>query len=95
VVSDAWDFEGLWEIQNHYCSVMEDNLARLLGSEVGGDAMASLARISLEGFHAAFAQDPLLPQELLPNDYQGKRAFELHRKLFAAIGERLPTTVPE
>lgn len=88
VVEDAWNFDRVNELQEYYCSVAEENIARLLEGVHRVEELAELMRISLEGYHGAFVEDPLLPASLLPVDYQGRRALGLHRKLFSEISQQ-------
>jgi phenylacetic acid degradation operon negative regulatory protein len=90
VVEGAWDFEQLENIQTHYCNVMEANIARLADVKAGAEDLAALMRLSLDGLHAAFTEDPLLPKTLWPHGYEGERAIGLHRTLFKEIGKKLP-----
>ena len=92
VVDDAWNFDRVLQIQSHYCSVMEENRARLADGKVGEEDLASLIRLSLEGLHSAFSEDPLLPKTLWPPGYEGERAIGLHRSLFKAIGRKIQNT---
>jgi phenylacetic acid degradation operon negative regulatory protein len=85
VVDDAWNFDQLYDRQKHYCDVMSENLLKLQAGPVEFDDLATLMRVSLSGFHSAFADDPLLPRSLWPVDYQGEYAFGLHRRLFEQI----------
>jgi phenylacetic acid degradation operon negative regulatory protein len=89
VVEDAWKVGRLYSLQLHYCSMMEHNIASLEKGEFNAEELAKLMHISLEAYHGAFAEDPLLPSALHPANYLGKRVFERHRSLFLLINERL------
>lgn len=88
VAEQAWKLDRLYDSQRRFCDVAEENLNRL---ENGADPeeLAVLMRLTLQGFHSAFIEDPLLPSSLLPRDYQGKRAWVLYGQLMAGIGEYL------
>lgn len=88
VVNRAWDMDRLHEIQLRYCETIEQNLERLADGCSEAD-LGTLMRMGLQAYHAAFAEDPLLPNALLPRGYQGKRAYELHCRLMAGIGDKL------
>lgn len=89
IVETAWDFDQLEEIQAHYCEVMEININRLTEESVGRDELVTLVRMSLDAYHAAFRNDPLLPRELHPVNYLGARVLDLHRCLFTEIDSQL------
>lgn len=85
VVQDAWDFDRLQQTQEHYCSVMEENIELLRTGNHPPAAMAELLRMSLDAYHAAMAGDPLLPEALHPKGYLGRQAQTLNRTLFSEI----------
>lgn len=89
IVDEAWNFRRLYDVQTRFCGMVEANLDLLHSSSCDQQALTSLLRISLNAFHAAFADDPLLPRKLWPNDYKGEEAFELYRKLLLAISNGL------
>ena len=88
VVEDAWNFDRLYLLQEHYCSVMEGNIDRLGRSQYDGEELAALMRMALEAYHSVFSEDPLLPTQLYPSGYQGKTALSLHRKLLSKVSEQ-------
>lgn len=89
VVNDAWQLNRLYEIQVRYCDALIANLSQLSRGGHDHKDLASLLRISLEGYHVAFAEDPLLPRKLLPHNYQGERACDLYRQLLSSINLQL------
>ncbi len=89
VVEDAWDFDRLNILQEHYCLVMEKNIASLKNQDCDAEDLVGLMRISMEAYHAAFVEDPLLPMSLLPRNYLGKQVLSLHRSVFIQIEEHL------
>ncbi|VGO14715.1 hypothetical protein PDESU_03283 [Pontiella desulfatans] len=88
VADQAWNLDRLYDIQRRYCETTEQNLDLLAGS-CSDEEVGALMRLALEAFHSAFAEDPLLPSVLLPRNYQGRRAWELHCRMMSAIGQRL------
>ena len=92
IVSDAWDFDRLERNQTHYCSVMETNLKQLKEGKHPPDDIAELLRISVDAYHAAMAEDPLLPEKLHPQDYRGKQVYILTKEFFAEIDRQLLCT---
>ncbi|MEE9369376.1 MAG: PaaX family transcriptional regulator C-terminal domain-containing protein [Pontiella sp.] len=89
VVDDAWNFDRLYNIQLHFCQVLEKNLERLADDPGSPEELAFLMRMSLDGLQAAYVEDPLLPRALLPSAYQGEKAFQKYQTLMAAIGDKL------
>ena len=85
IVSSAWNFERLEGLQEQYCRVCRENIALLRETSPSAEALAELVRLSLEAYHGAFMDDPLLPSQLLPSGYRGKKAFALHRELMTGI----------
>ena len=61
IVSNAWNFERLELLQEHFCEVCEENLERLEQGGSSPEDLAALIRTSLEAYHGAFMEDPLLP----------------------------------
>jgi len=88
VVEQAWNMELLHDIQRRYCTVAEENLSKL-AKGCGVNDAAELMGLALAAFHTAFFRDPLLPENLLPRDYLGKRAWELHRRLMKGISQQV------
>jgi len=88
VVEDAWNFDRLNELQECYSSVAEENTARLMERLHGVEELGALVRMSLDGYRGAFMEDPLLPADLHPAGYQGRRALAAHRKLFSEISRQ-------
>jgi phenylacetic acid degradation operon negative regulatory protein len=89
VVEDAWNFRKLYEIHTCFCKTAEANLDLLSRATFDEQELISLLRISLNAFHSAFVNDPLLPRKLWPYDYRGEEAFGLHRDLVSAINHQL------
>ncbi len=89
VVEEAWDFERLELLQTRYCDASHCNLHQLSTGSYSGEELAVLARMSIDAYHAAFSEDPLLPSKLLPKNYQGKAAFQVHTQLFKQLTQRL------
>jgi phenylacetic acid degradation operon negative regulatory protein len=89
VVEDAWNFDRILFRQEHYCQVMQRNLARLNDGAFSQDELAALMRVALDAYHGAFDEDPLLPNALLPANYLGKEVLALHRSVFFQIDRQL------
>ena len=89
VVTDAWNFDRLQDIQERYCSIMIKNLDQLADRKHTPDDLAKLLRMSLDAYHAAMTNDPLLPHKLHPTGYVGKQVVALNRRLFSEIDQQL------
>jgi phenylacetic acid degradation operon negative regulatory protein len=88
IVAAAWDFERLGRIQRWYGEVFEHN-AMVLRS-VAGDLrqLQALAAEELAAYRSAMCDDPLLPEDLLPSGYEGRRLCALHRAFVRAVRAR-------
>jgi phenylacetic acid degradation operon negative regulatory protein len=89
VVETAWDFERLRNLQELYCSMADRNLEELQSTDFDEEELSELLRISMEAYHGAFVEDPLLPWSLCPVGYLGKSVYSLHCLLIKEIGLRL------
>ncbi len=90
IVLAAWDFDRLHDIQKRFCDVYEENLDVLQGKVTSDpEELLSLATAELDAFRSAFVLDPLLPTQLLPHDYLGKRAYDLHLKIVEQLRMKL------
>jgi phenylacetic acid degradation operon negative regulatory protein len=91
IVAGAWDFG---QINRRYCRHFEV-LDRCPTSELkNADAANELRRWAGEeqqAWLAAVQADPLLPEELLPAEYLGRRAWERRKYVLGHSGERLRT----
>lgn len=82
VVWESWDFDRLYEIQKRFCEVYGENLEILRGfATPGQNALMRLAAEEIDAYRSAFVLDPLLPSPLLPQDYKGKEAHNLHLEI--------------
>ncbi len=96
IVSESWDFDRLFEVQKRFCEVYEENLDLL--QQPALPSMENLMRLAAEemdAFRSAFILDPLLPDALLPRDYKGKDAYDLHLKITNQIRRSLSSANPD
>lgn len=90
VVREAWDFERLYDIQNRFCKTYAENLDLLQSATTSDiDVFVRLATEEMDAFRSAFSLDPLLPNQLLPHGYLGKKAYGLHQKITEALHIKL------
>ncbi len=89
MVVNAWNFDHLGELHERYLEVFGTNL-RLLGEmDHDEDALLILLREEAEAYIQCMRPDPLLPSELLPPGYLGKKVHALHKTIRGAIGQNL------
>jgi len=92
VVGASWDFDRLHIIQKRFCDVYTENLEILHGSVIPEPEMLMrLAAEEINAFRSAFSCDPLLPNQLLPRNYNGKEVYDLHKKIINKIRITLRT----
>lgn len=85
LVLDAWDFAKLHELQSRYIAVYSNNLQQLKKEAFDEDALMSLLYQEAEAYIQCMRPDPLLPAELLPQEYLGRKVFALHNTLRQSI----------
>jgi len=88
-VRKAWNFNRINRIQEHYILHANENLALLERSSATPSELMQLLRMENQAYSQAMSIDPLLPEELHPKDYAGKRVFEIRRRLIKRIIEHL------
>lgn len=81
VVREAWNFNTINQIQDHYIRFASENITLLENASGGESAILQLLRIDNLAYAKAMSFDPLLPKELHPADYKGVRAADLHQEL--------------
>jgi phenylacetic acid degradation operon negative regulatory protein len=79
VIFSAWDFDRINSIHQRYISTYEHNINAMLSTTLTKQTLRDLAHEEMLAYQTAMADDPLLPQQLLPHDYFGFRVFDLHR----------------
>ncbi|MDF7808570.1 PaaX family transcriptional regulator C-terminal domain-containing protein, partial [Pontiellaceae bacterium B12219] len=85
VISEAWNFDRINQIQQLYLDVAEENLSLFQQYGAPDSEVAQLLRMENLAYTQAMMLDPLLPKELHPDQYAGPRVFEIRQKLFSAI----------
>ncbi len=89
VVDHSWDFDRLLTLHERYLEVFEENLLMLNETYPETDALMALLRSESEAYFQCMRQDPLLPNELLPSTYLGKKVHALRQRTRNAIGHAL------
>lgn len=89
IVMNAWDFKRLNELQFRYLEVFGENLSLLdRPSHLEEDLMALLYQES-EAYIQTMRLDPLLPAPLLPDDYLGRKVWQLRNQLRSTVAALL------
>ncbi len=89
VVREAWKFNRINEIQQLYIGFANENLTRLKESSCSESELVQLLRIDNLAYAQAMSIDPLLPEELHPEDYDGPRVAQLHLEISQQASEYL------
>jgi len=79
IVKTAWDFDSICHAQQGYLKKIDSLRERIRHAE----SLRALGIASKEermGYSAAFTDDPILPRELWPEDYQGDKVCDTHKK---------------
>ncbi len=96
IVSESWGFDRLFEIQKRFCDVYKENLELLQQPTVPSlEMIMRLAAEEIDAFRSAFVLDPLLPNQLLPYEYLGKEAYDLHQKVTHQLRYTLSKVNPD
>jgi DNA-binding transcriptional regulator PaaX len=74
-VSAAWDFEGINKRYSDYLEVLEQLPRQALSTSAAAQRLQHWGVTEHQAWLNAVVYDPLLPQGLLPQDYQGCRAW--------------------
>ncbi|MEA2068103.1 MAG: PaaX family transcriptional regulator C-terminal domain-containing protein [Verrucomicrobiota bacterium] len=89
IVENSWNFDHLQELHERYLSVFGKNLQLLDELDHDEEALMNLLYAESEAYIQCMRPDPLLPGELLPAGYLGKRVCKLHRKIRSATARHL------
>ena len=80
IVAGAWDFEQINHLYARYLRILSQRPSGKLKNELEARAMQNWGRAEREAWNAAIQVDPLLPEELLPPRYLGRRAWQRRTK---------------
>ena len=78
MVEAAWNFETINRGYEEYLALIAD--LKRLSKSATREEFADWGEREIAAWRRALAADPLLPEELLPKGYLGKKAFEERRK---------------
>lgn len=89
VVNSAWNWDRIDRIQGRYIRIYEQNLWVVQENKLSGDELCAVAREEVKAYASAMEEDPLLPNQLLPNGYLGTKVHDLHRTFVRNVASRL------
>jgi phenylacetic acid degradation operon negative regulatory protein len=89
MVLNAWDFERLHKLQARYLHVFQENLALLDRTNHSENDLIDLLRQESEAYIQTMQYDPLLPAPLLPNNYLGRKVWDLRTQMRSAVAQKL------
>jgi phenylacetic acid degradation operon negative regulatory protein len=81
MVAEAWDFEAINRQYEAYLAVLDRFAA--LPRPCSPGAFEDWTAAEQSAWKAALAIDPLLPGELLPKDYPGRKAWNLRKQVLS------------
>lgn len=90
IVQGAWDFPEINRRYQAYLSIATTDLRRLCARQPAASALATWLHRERTAWKHALSLDPLLPSELLPSDYLGRRAWQARQVAFATFVKQQP-----
>lgn len=82
VVRAAWDFARIYELYDDYLAVLARKPQLNSADSISARSFRAWAAEERQAWDAAVCEDPLLPSALLPDDYNGRDAWERRKKAF-------------
>jgi phenylacetic acid degradation operon negative regulatory protein len=89
IVAGAWDFERINRLYKRHIEVLAERPRVALHGEAAGKMLLHWAAMEREAWLDAVKSDPLLPEQLLPSDYLGRRAWQRRMEVFRDAGRQL------
>jgi phenylacetic acid degradation operon negative regulatory protein len=89
LVAAAWDFDEINAGYARDLSLLDQFPIISLNEHKGRAALQQWARMESAAWLSAVAADPLLPQELLPSSYLGKKTWRKRVETLARAGQQL------
>ena len=85
---DSWNLAELDERYGEFVATFRPLMAALQKNPQASDQTAFIARtLLIQEYRKIMLRDPLLPQELLPGDWQGAAAYQLCSNLYRLLHE--------
>ena len=88
-MAGAWDFERINNRYTHHLQVLKQRPTGPLGSEAAASALQRWAAVEHEAWFDAVTKDLLLPEQLLPAGYLGKRAWQRRKEVLQQAGRQI------
>ncbi|MFC1462116.1 PaaX family transcriptional regulator C-terminal domain-containing protein [Verrucomicrobiota bacterium] len=89
IVHRAWNLAKLEAEQERYCAYCRECFGIVTRGRTRGPALGQLVREELTAYLSVMTKDPLLPRAVLPADYSGFRAYDLHEQFVHQVTLRL------
>jgi phenylacetic acid degradation operon negative regulatory protein len=91
IVAGAWDFAEINRCYTGEMTVLEQFPSAPPRDSTTAAALQRWAAAERQAWYTAVSKDPLLPERLLPKDYQGRSAWRKRVQVLALAGERVRT----
>jgi DNA-binding transcriptional regulator PaaX len=91
IVAGAWDFERINRCYARYLKTLEERPRASLRDETAAKALRRWAIAEREAWLTAVTSDPLLPEPLLPEEYDGRRAWTRRIDVLRQAARQLQT----
>jgi phenylacetic acid degradation operon negative regulatory protein len=95
IVVGAWDFERINNRYTHHLNLLKQRPSGSLRSEAAASALQRWAAAEHEAWLNAVMKDPLLPQQILPSGYLGKRAWQRRKEVLHQAGQQIGSFPPK
>jgi phenylacetic acid degradation operon negative regulatory protein len=89
IVAGAWDFERINNRYAHHLKVLKQRPTGSIRSEAAAGGLQRWAAIEHEAWLNAVTKDPLLPEQILPSGYLGKRAWQRRKEVLHQAGQQI------
>lgn len=94
IVAGAWDFERINRRYVQHLKVLDQRPGGVLRNEAAAKELRRWAEAERDGWLNTVAIDPLLPAQILPDDYLGQRAWRRRIQVLREAGQQLRTFRP-
>jgi phenylacetic acid degradation operon negative regulatory protein len=94
IVASAWDFNAINARYTDFMNVLEGRPSGAITNLVAANAMRKWASDEHAAWDLAVSIDPLLPQQLLPRDYLGVKAWQARLQSMSHAGKQIRAFKP-
>jgi DNA-binding transcriptional regulator PaaX len=91
IVAGAWDFERINRHYVQYLRALNQRPTGSIRSHAAAKALQRWAATARQAWLDAVKHDPLLPEQILPPDYLGKRAWQRRKEVLHKAVRQLET----